>query len=45
MIAVSLGIFAALCWSVHDLLAKFQAEATGPYRMAFWVMVAGRVSK
>ena len=44
MLAISLGIFAALCWSVHDLLAKFQADKTGPYRMAFWVMVAGAAS-
>ncbi len=41
MFAISLGVFAALCWSVHDLLAKIHATRTGPYRMAFWVMAVG----
>ncbi|MCA0434739.1 MAG: DMT family transporter [Proteobacteria bacterium] len=44
MLAVSLGVFAALCWSIHDLLAKIYAETAGPYRMAFWVMVAGAIA-
>jgi drug/metabolite transporter (DMT)-like permease len=41
MFAISLGVFAALCWSFHDLVAKIYAERIGPYRMAFWVMLAG----
>lgn len=41
MIAVSLGLLAALCWSSHDLLARHFAARIGPFRMAFWVMLAG----
>ena len=41
MIAVSFGIFAALCWGFHDLIAKRFANETGPFRMAFWVMALG----
>jgi uncharacterized membrane protein len=41
MISVSLGLVAALCWSVHDLLARRFAAVTGPLRMSFWIMLAG----
>ena len=41
MIAILLGLFAALCWSVHDLVARKFAEAVGPYRMALMVMLVG----
>jgi drug/metabolite transporter (DMT)-like permease len=41
LIAVSLGLFAALCWSIHDLIARRYAPATGPFRMAIWVMLIG----
>lgn len=41
MIAVLFGLTAALCWSVHDLLARAHAGQIGPFRMAFWVMLAG----
>jgi drug/metabolite transporter (DMT)-like permease len=41
MIAVALGIFAGLCWGLHDLAAKRFAAETGPFRMGFWVMVFG----
>ncbi len=41
MIALLLGLVAALGWSCHDLLARRFAAPLGPYRMAFWVMLAG----
>lgn len=41
MIAVSLGLFAALCWSVHDLLARKYAAGVGPFRMSLAVMLIG----
>jgi drug/metabolite transporter (DMT)-like permease len=41
MIAVLLGLFAALCWSIHDLIARMHAEGVGPFRMAMWVMLIG----
>lgn len=41
MIAISLGIVAALCWGLHDMTAKRFADEAGPWRMAFWVMVVG----
>ncbi len=41
MAAVLLGVFAALCWSLHDLVARSYAERIGPFRMAAVVMVAG----
>jgi drug/metabolite transporter (DMT)-like permease len=44
MIAISLGVFAAFCWAFHDLTAKRFADETGPYRMGFWVMLAGAVA-
>ncbi|MFO1032831.1 MAG: DMT family transporter [Hyphomicrobiales bacterium] len=43
LIALSLGIFAALCWSLHDLAARRFAQGGEPYRLAFWVMLAGAV--
>ena len=41
MISVLLGLVAALCWSVHDLLARRFSAATGPFRMSMWIMLAG----
>jgi drug/metabolite transporter (DMT)-like permease len=41
MIALLLGLIAALGWSCHDLLARHFAARLGPYRMAYWVMLAG----
>ena len=43
MIAVLFGVFAALCWSVHDVLARSIAGAVGGFRTAAWVMVSGFV--
>jgi drug/metabolite transporter (DMT)-like permease len=43
MIAVLLGLFAALCFSIHDLIARRYAPVYGPYRMSAWVMVVGAV--
>ncbi len=41
MIAILLGLFAALCWSLHDILARFYARDIGPNRMAVLVMLIG----
>lgn len=41
MLAVLFGVFAALCWSVHDLLARMLAAQVGAFRMAALVMVSG----
>jgi drug/metabolite transporter (DMT)-like permease len=41
MISVTLGLVAALCWSIHDLLARRFAGGVGPFRMSFWIMLAG----
>lgn len=41
MFALSFGLAAALCWSIHDSIARFYAERIGPYRMAFLVVLAG----
>lgn len=41
MPVVFLGVFAALCWSVHDLFARSLAVRVGPFRMALFVMLAG----
>ncbi|MFM8747948.1 MAG: DMT family transporter [Aestuariivirga sp.] len=41
MLAVLLGVFAALAWSVHDLIARSMAARIGAFRMAALVMVAG----
>lgn len=43
MLAVLLGVAGALCWSVHDLLARRMAGEIGAFRMAALVMVAGGV--
>jgi len=43
MPVVLLGVFAALCWSVHDVLARSLAERIGPFRMAALVIIAGGV--
>jgi drug/metabolite transporter (DMT)-like permease len=41
MMSVLLGLVAALCWSTHDLLARAFAANAGPFRMSFWIMLAG----
>ncbi|MBL8789032.1 MAG: DMT family transporter [Rhizobiales bacterium] len=41
MFALSFGLAAALCWSVHDCLARFHAGRVGPFRMAFLVCLVG----
>jgi drug/metabolite transporter (DMT)-like permease len=41
MLALSIGLFAALCWSLHDLLARTYAESIGPYRMAIFTLLVG----
>jgi len=41
MLALSFGLAAALCWSVHDCLARFHAGRVGPFRMAFLVCLVG----
>lgn len=41
MLAVLFGVFAALCWSVHDVIARSMAAHVGAFRMAALVMVAG----
>jgi drug/metabolite transporter (DMT)-like permease len=41
LIAVLLGLVAALCWSVHDLVARAFAEKVGPFRMSVWVLLLG----
>ena len=41
MISVLLGLVAALSWSIHDLLARRFAGGAGPFRMSFWIMLAG----
>lgn len=43
MSTVFYGVFAALCWGIHDLFARTCANRIGPWRMAFWVMTAGGV--
>jgi drug/metabolite transporter (DMT)-like permease len=41
MISVLLGLLAALSWSIHDLLARRFSGGFGPFRMSFWIMLAG----
>ncbi len=41
MVPVLLGLVAALCWSVHDLVARSFAGQVGPLRMALFVLLAG----
>lgn len=43
MISVLLGLVAALSWSTHDLLARRFSAHQGPFRMSFWIMLAGAV--
>ena len=43
MTAVLLGVFAAVCWSFHDLMARSLAARSGPFRMALWIMLSGGV--
>lgn len=43
MTAVLFGVFAAFCWSLHDLVARSFAERIGPFRMAALVMVSGGI--
>ena len=43
MFSVLLGLVAAFSWSVHDLLARRFAGNQGPFRMSFWIMLAGAV--
>lgn len=43
MFAILLGVFAALCWSVHDLFARMLAAEIGAFRMAALVMVSGAI--
>jgi drug/metabolite transporter (DMT)-like permease len=41
MISILLGLLAALCWSSHDLLARRFSGGSGPFRLSFWIMLAG----
>lgn len=41
MIAILLGVLAALAWSIHDLFARSLAARIGPVRMSIAVMAAG----
>ncbi len=43
MIAILLGLFAALCWSLHDMLARLFAAQLGAYRLAFLALAIGAV--
>ncbi|MBI3674052.1 MAG: DMT family transporter [Rhizobiales bacterium] len=43
MQAVLLGVVAAVCWSVHDLITRSVAAHLGPFRLAGLVMVLGFV--
>ncbi len=39
--ALLLGLFAALCWSVHDLAARYFAPRTGAFRLGMLTEMAG----
>ncbi len=41
MLALLFGLFAGLCWSIHDLIARYFASKIGAYRMAFWTLLVG----
>ncbi len=41
MIAISLGLTAALFWSFHDVLARRFSGDIGPFRLAIWVVLLG----
>lgn len=43
MLAVLLGVLAALCWSFTDLLARMMAAQVGAFRMSALVMLLGGV--
>jgi drug/metabolite transporter (DMT)-like permease len=43
MFAMMFGLFAAVCWSAHDLVARKFANVVGPYRMAVATMLTGSV--
>jgi drug/metabolite transporter (DMT)-like permease len=43
MFSVLLGLVAACSWSIHDLLARKYSAQQGPFRMSFWIMLAGAV--
>lgn len=43
MLAIGLGLFAGVSWSVHDLLARKFANSVGSYRMAVCTMLAGAI--
>ncbi len=43
MLAVLLGVTAAFCWSLHDLVARSYAERIGAFRMAALVMISGGI--
>ena len=39
--ALLLGLFAALCWSIHDLAARHLAQGVGAFRLGLFTEVAG----
>ncbi|WP_395688576.1 DMT family transporter [Aestuariivirga sp.] len=41
MLAVMFGVFAALCWSIHDLIARGMSARVGAFRMAALVIISG----
>ena len=41
MIAVALGLAAALCWGVGDVLARFASRAIGAYRALLYAQLVG----
>lgn len=43
MLAVLFGVFAALCWSLHDVIARSLAARVGAFRMAALVIISGFV--
>ncbi len=43
MLSLGLGLFAAFCWSVHDLMARKLAPVLGAYRMSVLAMITGFV--
>jgi drug/metabolite transporter (DMT)-like permease len=43
MLAVLFGVFAALCWSFHDLIARSMAAQIGAFRMAALVIISGGI--
>lgn len=43
MLAVLFGVFAAVCWSVHDLVARSMAAQIGAFRMAALVIISGGI--